>query len=98
MDKGKSSAKTWGWLPAHMPGVSKLLADKRQEHGKEHVALCWQRGVIEQKPGWFFAREGPLAVGVMWDEMADVAGWQVTPDQALVILATPDKGAAHGAH
>lgn len=90
MTKSKTEqGKTWGWLPAHMPGVANLLADKRKEHGPAHVQLCWQRGVIEGQPGWFFAREGPLAVGTIWPDAADVAGWQVTPDQALLITANP---------
>lgn len=94
MDKGKENR--WGWLPAHMPGVARLLADKRRELGAAHVNTCWAHGVVKAEPGWFFAREGALAVGVPWPEIADVAGWQITPGQALVCLR--DVGAADGAH
>lgn len=85
MDKGNSKGK-WDWLPAHMPGVAKLLADKRRELGDAYVKQCWEMGVNQAKPGWFFAREGVLAVGTIWPEAADIAGWQVTQTQAMVIL------------
>jgi hypothetical protein len=76
-----------------MPGVQKLLAEKRKTLGAEHVAECWKRGVVQGDPGWFFAREGALAVGTPWADIADVAGWQVTRTQCLLIL----KEVAHGA-
>lgn len=82
----KSKAKDWSWLPAHMPTVAALVADKRREMGSAHVNTCWQRGVVERLPGWFFAREGALAVGTPWPEVADIAGWEITPTQALVCL------------
>lgn len=95
MDNSKAGSTKWGWLPAHMPGVAKLLAEKRRTLGPAHVQRCWEQGVVMGQPGWFFAREGPLAVGVPWPEVADIAGWQVTPSQALVILRDPE--VAHGA-
>lgn len=89
MDNTKPANK-WAWLPMAMPGVARLLADKRREVGPAHVAQCWQHGVIEQQPGWFFAREGALAVGTPWPEIADIAGWQITPTQAMVLLCPPE--------
>lgn len=94
MDKKKENR--WSWLPAQMPGVAKLLAEKRRELGSDHVNTCWAHGVVQGQPGWFFAREGSLAVGVPWPEIADVAGWQVTPGQAMVWLR--DLGAVNGTH
>lgn len=92
MDKG-STAKgaqggepRWSWLPAHMPGVARLMLEKRRALGNEHVNECWRRGVVHGEPGWFFAREGPLAVGTPWPEIVDIAGWQVTASQALLVL------------
>ncbi len=85
MDKDQGRNR-WNWLPAHMPGVAKLLADKRRELGDEYVRRCWEMGVNQAQPGWFFAREGPIAVGTIWPEAADIAGWQVTQTQAMVIL------------
>ena len=94
MDKGKTVGK-WGWLPAAMPGVARLLADKRKLMGEAHVAECWRRGVVECEPGWFFAREGALAVGTPWDEpvLANFAALQVTASQALVVLREQSRGA-----
>lgn len=91
----KSKADRWGWLPAHMPGVARLMKEKRREMGDAHVRLCWDMGVNKGQPGWFFAREGPLAVGTCWPEVADVAGWQVTSTQAMLLLRPVE--APHGA-
>jgi hypothetical protein len=93
MDKGKD----WKWLPAHMPGVARLIAEKRRTLGDAHVNTCWRRGVVGMEPGWFYAREGPLAVGVPWDDpqLAAAAELQVSRTQAVLVVRMP--GAAHGA-
>jgi hypothetical protein len=87
----------WGWLPDHMPGVARQLAELRRQHGAEHVKLCWQRGVVERRPDWFFAREGPIAVGTPPTDPALLAmcGWEISPTQAVVILGKREAG--HGA-
>jgi hypothetical protein len=86
-----STKNRWAWLPAAMPGVARLMAEKRAKLGPAHVAECWQRGVIKQEPGWFFAREGSLAVGTPWADpmMANFAAASVTSTQALLILREP---------
>jgi hypothetical protein len=92
MDRKVKADGKWGWLPALMPGVAKLLADKRRVLGEAHVAECWKRGVVLMEPGWFFAREGPVAVGTPWDGnsvLANFAAAQVTSTQALVVLREP---------
>lgn len=88
MDKGK---KDWSWLPKAMPGVARIVADRRREHGDEHVNLCWRRGVLLCEPGWFYAVEGPLALGVPWDdpELQAFAALRWQPGQALVIIRMP---------
>ena len=99
MDKMKDK-RDWSWLPAQMPKVARLMAENRAKLGKKHVAECWRRGVVNGEPGWFFAREGVLAVGVPWPAIADLAGWSVTPSQAMLLLAPQGaaEGAADGAH
>lgn len=98
MDKKEQSKENrFGWLPAAMPGVAKLMAEKRRVLGNAHVAECWQRGVLKMEPGWFFAREGALSVGVPWPDIADLAlGSAATSTQALVVLREKG-GAPHGA-
>lgn len=83
--------RNWRWLPEQMPGVAKLMAERRRVLGDAHVSLCWTRGVLEAKPGWFFAREGVLAVGTPWDEpeLANFAAASVTSTQALLVIAEP---------
>lgn len=93
----KEHRKDWSWLPAQMPRVSALIKTKRAEWGDAHVNLCWRRGVVELQPGWFFAREGALAVGTPWDdpELVNFAAAQVTATQGVLLLKTPE--GAHGA-
>lgn len=90
MDKGSGTgaANRWAWLPAMMPGVAQAMARKRAELGAAHVNECWKRGVIDREPGWFFAREGALAVGTPWPDpaLANFAAQQVTATQALLML------------
>ncbi len=96
MDKGKAD---WSWLPARMPGVARLMKDKRRELGDAHVNECWKRGVVEGKPGWLFAWEGSISVGTPFDAEAIklFVGLQAEGQNrpAMLLLAKP--GAAHGA-
>jgi hypothetical protein len=97
MDKGTAKNR-WSWLPAMMPGVQRLLADKKGRDGAAHVAECWKRGVIQREPGWFYAREGAIAVGTPWGLLiAEAEGLQGS--QALLVLRdAPEKeGAPHAA-
>jgi hypothetical protein len=85
MDKAEQQGK-WVWVPLLMPGVAKLMAEKKLQLGRAHVNKCWEYGVIRREPGWFFAREGALAIGTPWPAIAEMAGWQATPSQAMVFL------------
>jgi hypothetical protein len=84
----------FAWLPAAMPGVAALMAEKRATYGNAHVTECWRRGVVNLEPGWFFAREGALAVGTPWDNpvLANFAALNITSTQALVIIREPEAG------
>lgn len=99
MDKGQGSGEgkggEWAWLPARMPGVARLLADKRAALGAEWVNTCWRRGVIERQPGWFYAAEGALGVGTPWADDPVIAAYMTarfSPDQALLVLRPKDAG------
>lgn len=98
MDKQKSNGR-FDWLPAAMPGVARLMRDKRREHGDAHVNLCWKRGVVELQPGWFYAREGALAVGAPFpgDEFDVLRQAQAASGGALVLIKLPAEVVAHGA-
>lgn len=94
-----SKRKRFDWLPVEMPGVARLVAEKRRLFGDQHVNECWKRGVLQLEPGWFFAREGALAVGAPFvgdPELANFAAAKVTSSQALLVIREP--GASHGAH
>lgn len=73
-----------------MPGVANLVREKRRLYGDTFVTDCLLRGMAGE-PGFFFAREGTLAVGTPWGEVADIiATWLYTPTQALLIMKTPE--------
>jgi hypothetical protein len=83
MDKARDR---WAWLPQHMPKVATLMAAKRQELGSAHVAQCWHQAVNCAEPGWFYARQGALSVGVPWPAIADAVMVPLKQDQAMVWL------------
>jgi hypothetical protein len=94
MDKREhpaTAAKSFAWLPVHMPGVAKLVREKRQLMGDEHVNECFRRGVVAGEPGWFFAREGTLSIGVLAVERehAYFEGLHITTTQALLVIREP---------
>lgn len=93
--KDEKQPGKWAWLPAQMPGVARLMAEKRRELGNAHVNECWERGVLKLEPCWFYAREGPLAVGTPWAEPGqaprdDIPQFSAT--QAVLML----REVAHG--
>lgn len=93
MDRMKR--QSFEWLPAQMPGVAALMKEKRAEFGDEWVTTCWRKGVQELQPGWFYAGEGALAVGVLWDDpllVAWAAARVVPRTQALVVMRPPPGG------
>jgi hypothetical protein len=88
MDREKEKAD-WSWLPQRMPGVARLIAEKRKQLGAEWVNTCWRRGVVEREPGWFYAAEGALAVGTPWPDdqvIADLLAARITATQALLVI------------
>lgn len=95
VDKGK--VERWDWVPELMPGVRRQIVELRAKHGPDHVAECWKRGVVQREPGWFFAAEGAVTVGIPWgDELMRSLAWnQVDRGQALVYIKQPE--ASHGA-
>lgn len=96
----KRADKRWDWLPAHMPTVAAMVRRKRAELGDAHVNECWRRGVVEAEPGWFYAREGALAVGAPFTDpdLAALAMAPTVPTQAVLLVRPPDvQGAADGA-
>ena len=97
MDKGQETNR-WAWLPAAMPGVAKLVGEKRAKYGAAWVAKCWERSMVAGEPGWLFAREGPVAIGTPWDdpELANFAARHVMRTEALLLMREPEAG--HGAN
>lgn len=88
----------WSWLPAAMPTVSKMMKEKRALYGDSHVDECWRRGVLLGEPGWFFAREGAIAVGSparLCDELNGVGIEAGFPRAAMLMLMEP-KGSKNG--
>lgn len=96
MDEEKRNR--WDWLPAQMPGVAKQLADMRRELGDAWVSECWKRGVVKGEPGWFFAAEGALMVGVLGDDPAVLEFVKLGQQGGRSMVYLRDKGVDDGAH
>lgn len=90
----------WAFMAEHMPQVVAMLKEHRAKGEGAHVDLCWQRGVRDLVPGWFWAYEGGVAVGVPDLEMLGDANLQQLlqqrPGVCILKLADPAR-AAHGA-
>jgi hypothetical protein len=98
MDK-KKDEKSRNWLPEHMPCVARLMSEKRQQFGAAHVQECWRRSVVLGEAGWFYAREGPLAIGTPFEDdpaLSEQALPTVTRTQAMLVMRNPEHG--DGAH
>lgn len=92
----------WSWMKAHMPRVVAALGEARRKGGGAVIDECWRKGVIQQQPGWFFARENGVSVGVPSVELLQdptLAELQrLFPNSALLHLkgepvSVPDLGA-----
>ncbi|QOR55223.1 MAG: hypothetical protein SHS37scaffold296_40 [Burkholderiales phage 68_11] len=64
----------WGFMTRLMPKVVAELKEWRQGGCGDHLDECWRNGVTNGLPGWFYAREGAVAVGtpfpVAWEGVA----------------------------
>lgn len=84
----------WDWLVEKLPRVAALIAQAKAEHGAAWVAQCWRCGVVEGKPGWFWASEGALSVGTLWEDariMAMMRG-EAGPGASLLVLRPKEGG------
>ncbi len=92
MDKVKKT--DWSWLKNAMPGVAKMMEEKRIEHGGRHLNECWRRSVEMGEPGWLFLREGALAIGTPFKDDDPFKAWQghaIKSNQAMVLIRAPEK-------
>ena len=81
--------RDWSWLPQQMPGVARLIAEKRKAMGADWVNTCWREGVTKGQPGWFYAAEGALAVGTPWADdpvITSLLTARITATQALLVI------------
>lgn len=54
----------WKWMADHMPSVVALMREQRERGEGAVISECWRRGVLLQEPGFFYARENGVSVGV----------------------------------
>lgn len=88
MDREKVK-RDWAAIVQAMPGVQRLIGEKRVKFGDAHVNQCWKHGVLAGEPGWFYAREGGVAVGTPWGDPLYFEALQVTRTQALLMIREP---------
>lgn len=83
-------------MQQHMPGVVALIKSRRLELGAAFMNRCWQRGVIQCEPGWFYAREGAVAVGVPFvgseidTVLRELGAWDELRNSPLLMLKSLD--------
>ena len=97
MEDGKKRSK-WFWLPAFMPKVDAMLKERRVQDGEEWVAHCWRESVVQGKPGFFWACEGAVAIGVPVDAQLVVMHYQLAskaPGTATMDMARKPEGWTH---
>lgn len=85
-EKEQRNPQTFAWLPQQMPKVAERVKEYRAREGDAWVNECWTRGVVLLQPGWFYAREGALAVGVAWDGLELLRADTSLHGQVLVVL------------
>ena len=80
----------FSWMTQAMPGVGKIVAGYRIKFGDAPVDECVRRG-LRGEAGYFFAREGAVAVGV------PAGGWTLPqwmeaylPTATMVWLRDPE--------
>lgn len=81
--------KSWAFMKDHMPGVIKLLREKRQAGKGAYIDACWRHGVVQGEPGWFFASEGGVSIGALWPDAAQAALEQRAMTAAVGGLLAP---------
>ena len=67
----KSVSEVNALIARAMPATARMVRDWRRTLGDAHVTECVRRGLAGQA-GWFFAREGAIAVGTPWGDDPDV--------------------------
>ncbi len=60
----KKAKGSWAWMAEQMPGVVAKIKERRSAGQGAHLDLCWRRGVVALEPGWFYAYENGVSVGV----------------------------------
>lgn len=63
------SKRNWAFVKEHMPRTVAMLKEYRELGEGAHVDECWQQGVLNGLPNWFFAKEGPLTLGTPFDPL-----------------------------
>jgi hypothetical protein len=93
MDKQQ---KDWSVVVPLMPGVKALINEKRKEWGAAWVNECWKHGVVLGEPGWFFAREGAVAVGTPPTADEGLLGFAFSMGAAPYLYILKPKDGPHG--
>ena len=91
MDKMDSTPKLdWNWMTKQMPRVVEMLRTQRRRGGGALIDECWRRGVVGAEPGWFYAHENGVSVGVPQPELLKdptlAAISAMFPNRALLML------------
>lgn len=60
----RADKRAWAFMVERMPKTVAHIKEARAKGQGAHVDACWRAGVLELKPGWFWAYEAGVSVGV----------------------------------
>lgn len=93
----------WAFMVERMPRTVARMKEARSKGQGAHLDVCWRKGVIELQPGWFWAYEAGVSVGVPDEGLVGNPAVQLQlrqfPDGNILLLrdAPAQEGAPHAA-
>jgi len=60
----RADKRAWAFMVERMPRTVARIKEARAAGLGAHVDACWRAGVLDLRPGWFWAYEAGVSVGV----------------------------------
>ena len=95
----RADKRAWAFMVERMPRTVARIKEARAKGQGAHVDTCWRRGVVELQPGWFWAYEAGVSVGVpALDMVGDATVQHVLANHpGASVLMLKDMSAQEGA-
>jgi hypothetical protein len=97
--KAAATKQSWAFMAERMPKTVALIKEARLRGDGPHLDLCWRRGVQGLEPGWFWAYEAGVSVGLPSVDMLASPAMQslLATQPGANVLMLREKEVAHGA-